>query len=132
MYNTIDGYIQTNVADAIKIRTALEIGPIYFSWTDGATHMDIWMLPSRHLKIAWLSPEKTQRGLHHGMVLVAVERRGAFPFNLLAGKEEFWGGYLNEKLGWGDSPDDIGKTIKDLAELFTMISQAGPDRSIIV
>lgn len=132
MYETEPGYLRTNKVDATRLRTALENGSVYFSWTDGATHLDIWMLPSRHLGTAFLAPEKIQGGLRHGMVLVGIEQRGCFFFNLLSGEEEFYGGYLNEKLSWGDNPEHIGQTIKDLAELFTMISQVGPDRNIII
>ena len=132
MYDAVNGYIGTNETDAVKIRTVLEYGPVYFSWTEGKTHLDVWMLPEKHLKTAWLAPERSIGGLRHGMVLVGIERKGCFFFNLLSGKDEFYGGYLNEKLGWGDDPEHLGQTITDLATLFTMISHAGPDRSIIV
>lgn len=132
--NAIQGYIRNNRGDALRIQVALRLGPVFFSWTDGATHYDIWMLPSKDLHTTWHAPEKIQCGLRRGMVLVAIERRGAFYFDLLSGTEKFSGEYIWEKLTFdGASYQQSPKTPDDIAELLTMISQASAKaRNIVV
>ncbi len=131
---SIDGYIRNHPEDAKSVALAIREGPTFFSWTDGATHYDFWMLPSKDLHIVWEALGKIQCGLRHGMVLVAISQIGAFHFDLLSGTEKFSGKYVWEKLTLrGDYDQGATKTPNDIAELLTMISQASAKiRNIVV
>jgi len=114
----IEGCIRTTQEDAEKVAAALIDGPVMFSWTDGATQYDFYMVPSGCFQTWFQAPEKIQRWISHGNVIVSIERKGCFHFNLMGGIQGFTGDYVGEKLGL----DRCAKDCLEIAELFNLIS----------
>lgn len=124
----IQGYIGSNKRDAAKIAKALEDGPVMFSWTEGATHFDFYMVPNRYFNTMFAAPQKTQTWRRTGQVIVSIERKGCFNFGLLDG-QDFKPDYVAEKLGL----DHNSSTPERIAELFNLIaSHFRPGRAIEV
>jgi hypothetical protein len=124
--NRIGGYIGSNPRDAALVGDALRNGPVMFSWTDGSTHYDFYMIPSDAFKTAFCAPQTTHRWAEHGQVVVGISRKGCFNFGLMDG-QEFMPGYVAEKLGL----DQEGSTPEAVSKLFTLISiYLLPKRSI--
>lgn len=126
----IHGYARNDPASVKWIAEGLRHGPVFFSWTDGATHHDIYMIPSRNFGTIFEAPDKIQAWERYGMVVVGIERIGCFYFDLLSGKESFHEDYVTEKLFGGRG----GQTPRDIAELLTLISAefAPHGRNLIV
>jgi len=124
----IEGYIKTNLDDAKKIADALKDGPVMFSWTDDYTHFDIYMVPSRYFETVFLAPMKIANWRYHGMVIVSIERKGCFNFDLMSGTQDFKSTYVAEKLGL----DYEGSTVEQVTELLNMISITYKSRRNII
>lgn len=114
----IEGLIRTTPEDAEKVAVALIDGPVMFSWTNGGTQYDFYMIPSRCFRTWFMAPEKIHRWVGYGNVVVAIERKGCFHFNLMSGTQEFAGDYVGEKLSLERTDKECG----ELAELFNLIS----------
>lgn len=117
----IPGCITTIPADALKVAEALREGPVAFSWTDGATQYEFYMVPVRCFKTRFEAPQKIQRWLSYDHVIVSIERKGCFHFDLLSGTQQYMADYVAEKL----SLDRMAKDGADIANLFNMIIASG-------
>lgn len=126
--NQIEGYIRTNLDDAKKVADALKDGPVMFSWTDEKTHFDFYMVPSRYFETVFLAPQKIMNWRWHGMVIVSIERKGCFNFDLMSGEQSFYPGYISEKLGL----DKDGSDSESVCEFLNMISITYKSRRNII
>jgi hypothetical protein len=114
----IEGYIESNRKGAEKVAAALRDGPVSFSWTEGTTHLDIFMTPTSSIRTVFEAPQTVQRWARSGMVIVGIANIGCFYFDLMSGSEVFGHRYVAEKFGFQyDS-----QTPKDIATLLTLIS----------
>lgn len=114
----IEGCIRTTQEDAEKVAAALVDGPVMFSWTNGTTQYDFYMIPSRTFQTWFMAPEKIHRWSGYGNVVVGIARKGCFHFDLMSGTQVFSGDYVAEKLGL----DRCAKDCLEIAELFSLIS----------
>lgn len=114
----IEGYLGTNLDDAKKIADALKDGPVMFSWTEGYTHYDFYMVPAQSFATVFKAPQKIMNWRWFGMVIVSIEKMGCFNFDLMSGTQDFKSDYVSEKLGL----DHEGVTAERIAELLNMIS----------
>ena len=119
--NRIEGCIQTYPKDAARVAEALREGPVMFSWTDEATQYDFYMVPVSSFKTWFEAPEKVHRWFSYNHVVVGIERKGCFFFDLLSGTQAYSPDYVAEKLGL----DPRAKDCVGVADLFNMIAEAG-------
>jgi hypothetical protein len=128
--NCIEGCIQTYPKDAAQIAEALREGPVMFSWTDGSTQYDLYMVPVSSFKTRFEAPEKIHRWFSYDHVIVGIERKGCFFFDLLSGTQAYSPEYVAEKLGL----DPMEKDSAGVAHLFNMIVEAGKKfgRNIVI
>lgn len=72
--NRIDGCIQTYPKDAAQVAEALQNGPVMFSWTDGSTQYDFYMVPVSSFETWFEAPEKIHRWFSFNAEKLGLDR----------------------------------------------------------